>query len=180
MSVPNSYYNQESIRLSYRALRKDDIQSWIPFFNNNPALRFVGMESSMFKHLSCEEKATKWIERQMQRKDEGQYGQVAVIEKATGNFIGVGGIIYRDEHGVIDSYEVTYSLLPAFHGMGYGTELAIHFKKYILKELPNATVISIIHRENEASINVARKNGMVPLRTIDNYMEMPITVFGLK
>ena len=177
---PQSYYNLESERLSYRPLTADDIQTWLPFFDNNPLLRFLGMDSHYFKNLTDAEKSTEWISRQIKRKETGVYGQLAVIEKDSGKLIGLGGIIFRNEDGVYNDYEITYSLLTEFHGKGYGTELAVHFKEFALKHIDTETVISIIHQENEASMHVARKNGMVLDSSLDSYMEMPIHVFRTK
>lgn len=168
-----NYYNRSSDRLIFRKLEGEDIQSWEPFFIDNPTLIYLGV--TLYEHLSSEEKSANWINKQRERQQNNQFGQLAVIDKETGEFIGVGGVIYRDlEAG--DDYEITYSLLPKAWGKGLGTELAVHFKNYLKNEVGLDSVISIIHIENEASINVAKKNGMV-FESEFYFLEMPVALF---
>lgn len=173
----DSYYQFETDRLRFRPIEKSDIEHWLPFFDNNPSLRFLGMGASPYKDLSSLEKCMFWLNRQMDRKLKGQYGQLAVIEKDSGKFIGVAGLIYRNEMGVENELEVTYSLLPDFHGRGYGTEAAKGFMNFAFNNVGLQTVISIIHQENSASINIAEKNGLSPDFQIDDYMGMPVIIY---
>ncbi len=168
----DNYYLQQSSRLSYRPLEQEDIPLWHPFFIDNPGLRFVGANAD---DLSPVEKSAKWINRQLERAENGEFGQLAVCLKDTGTFIGVGGIISREMHGNED-FEITYSLLQEHHGKGYATELARYFKSYAFNHLSTPSVISIIHTENEASMNVARKNGMLPVEET-TFMDFPVYIF---
>ncbi|MBL4862493.1 MAG: GNAT family N-acetyltransferase [Crocinitomicaceae bacterium] len=169
------YYNQDSERLFFRPLTLDDIKTWQPFFIDNPTLRFLGV--SEFEHLSAIEKASNWIGRQVDRQANNAFGQLAVISKESDTFLGVGGIIARDIDGV-DEFEITYSLLPGAWGKGYATELAIHFKNYAFERIDTPTVVSIIHRENLASKNVARKNGM-KISAEYSFLDMPVYIFRI-
>ena len=172
---PN-YYNQSSKRLIFRSFEDQDDQNWEPFFINNPMLRYVG--GDLYAHLSSLEKATNWIDMQRTRQKEKLFGQLAVIDKDSGEFIGLGGVIYRQINNV-DEYEITYSLLQKAHGKGLGTELAVHFKEYLKNELDLDSVISIIHVDNEPSINVAKKNGMV-FESKFEFLGMPVALFRTK
>ena len=174
---PQSYYERSSERLLFRPIAADDIPRWLPFFGGNPSLKYLGMDSGEFKDLNDLEKSTKWLQLQIDRQLNGEYGQLAVVEKESGRFMGVGGLIFRDGFGVHEDYEVTYSLLTEFHGQGYGTELAIHFKQFAFEQLALDSVVSIIHKENVASINVAKKNGMAVDFELDDYMGMPVYIF---
>ncbi len=174
--VPEKYYQQESERLEFRELTESDVKKWLPFFKDTASLRFLGMGTDAFKDLSDWERAEKWIHRQIERKNNHQYGQLATIEKTTGKLIGVSGLILREEEDVHGEIEVTYSLLPEARGNGFATELAIHFKQWAFENTDRESVISIIHMENTASINVARKNGMLPDNALQ-FMGMPVHVF---
>ena len=121
------------------------------------------------------EKATVWIEKQIERKNVGQYGQLAIIEKSSGEFIGLGGIIERDMNTDTD-FEITYSFLPDYWGRGYATELAVHFKNFAFNNTDIQSVISMIHKDNLASINVAQKNGMT-YTSSTSFLSMPISIF---
>ena len=68
-------------------------------------------------------------------------------------------------------------MLPNHWGKGYATELAMHMKRFGLENKVSDKFISIIHQENEASMNVARKNGMTNLYETTFY-EMPVFIFG--
>lgn len=150
-----NYYEQASDRLLYRSLTLDDIPRWIPFFDRDDYMRFLGQDIEK----SAEERSTMWIERQIQRKNDGVYGQLAVIEKSTGDFIGVGGIILREIDDK-EELEITYSLMPSVWGKGYARELAKHFIEYAKATNQVESVISMIHPENEASKRVAFANGL--------------------
>lgn len=169
-----NYYQQESERLLFCELSSEHISFWKIFFPNNPSLRFVGMDQLT---LSDEEKASSWIQRQIERKSNNSFGQLAIIEKRTNQFIGVGGIIERklDEK---PAFEISYSLLPSSQGQGFATELAIHFKEFAFTNIDTTEVISIIHKENEASMNVARKNGMRSIKETQ-FMGMPVFIFSV-
>ena len=170
--ITDAYYNQESARLKYRSLRDSDIEKWSSFFVNNPSDRFIGAS-----HLGSSpiEKATAWIEKQLERKAFGQYGQLAIIEKSSGDFIGLGGIIEREMKPGVD-FEITYSFFPDYWGKGYATELAVHFKDFAFNNIETLSVISMIHKDNLASINVAKKNGMT-FASKTSFLNMPILIY---
>lgn len=156
MSILPSYTNQESERLVFRSLKEEDIPNWIPFFEVDDYQHFVMQDVS----IPAKVRAKDWIEFQIERAKKGVYGQLAVIEKSSGKFIGVGGIIERDDVNGNHELEITYSLLPNFHGKGYATELALQFIEFVRKNQLKTSVISMIHPENNASIRVAEKNGL--------------------
>lgn len=156
MSILPSYTNQESQRLVFRSLKEEDIANWIPFFEVDDYQHFVMQDT----FIPAEVRAKEWIEFQIERAKKGVYGQLAVIEKSSGKFIGVGGIIEREDVNGNHELEITYSLLPNFHGNGYATELALQFIDFVRKNQLKSSVISMIHPDNNASIRVAEKNGL--------------------
>ena len=166
------YYELNSLRLSFVPLTKEHVSQWEVFFHDNPTERFLGFEGSPLNSL---EKADFWINKQIERKENEEFGQLAIIEKSTGRFIGLGGIIPREINGQ-QEYEVTYSLLQNAWGNGFATETAVFFKDYMLANSNCTSVISIIHIENQASINVAIKNGMFISDEIV-FMDMPVFVY---
>ncbi len=172
ISPTENYYQQESDRLIFIPFSSDHKELWASFFIENPTERFLGFEHST---LTNGEKAHTWIQKQIERQANNEFGQLAVIEKSTQKFIGVGGVISRFINNAFE-YEITYSLLPAFWGRGFGSELAIHFKTYMFHQTTCQSVISIIHVENEASKHVARKNGMQIDRE-DIFLEMPVYIY---
>jgi ribosomal-protein-alanine N-acetyltransferase len=168
-----SYYEQSSDRLLFRSLTLEDLPLWMPFFNQEEYHRYLGQDISK----PAEERAKVWIDRQIQRKKDGTFGQLPVIEKSSGQFIGVGGIIHRELYGN-DDLEITYSLLPEFWGKGYAQELAKHFIDYAKTETDVQSVMSMIHPENEASKKVAAANGLTFDR-MAKFMRIPVEVYRL-
>ena len=168
----DNYYHVETERLKFISLKKEHCALWEPFFVNNPTERFLGFEGST---KSNAEKAEFWINKQIDRENNQEYGQLAIIEKSSGKFVGLAGIIPREINGH-EEFEVTYSLLQNHWGKGFATEAARFFKEFILANGIGSSAISIIHIENEASINVAAKNDMAPTLTLE-FMEMPVVIY---
>lgn len=156
----NYYQGQESERLIYRPFEEDDRKLWERFFDEEAILGFVGMLSGPFKTMSSAERANSWIDKQVDRQKTGSIGQLALIEKSSGKFIGVGGIIARTDEVTSGEWEITYCLLPEFRGKGYATEQSVHFKKWAFENTRKDSMISVVQLDNVASQHVAEKNGM--------------------
>ncbi len=166
------YYNQHSERLVFRAFTLDDIEPWIPFFDHDEYMSFLAQDIT----IPGKERAETWIKRQIQRqREEESYGQLAVIEKTTNKFVGVGGIIAR-EIDEVGEYEITYSIKKEFWGKGYATELALHFLNFVQHKIPHHTAMSIIHVDNDASKAVAKKNDLIFDR-LHSFMGMEVELW---
>lgn len=169
-----NYYSHSSDRLEFRSFSDEDVTAFLPFFDRDDYQKYLAQDIS----IPAIERATEWINRQLQRQEELQFGQLAVIEKSTGKFIGVGGIIGRNNINGAEEYEITYSLIPEFWGKGYARELALHFIRFAKENLPIKSVISLIHPENNASIRVAESNGLA-LDGESEFMGMPVLIYRL-
>ena len=167
-----NYFEQESERLRFRKLTMDDVESWEGFFDNNESLPYMGLDLSRGKQALAHE----WILKQLERYETQGLGHLAIIEKASGAFIGMAGILPRE----VDEkpfHEVAYSLKPAFWGKGYGTESASQMKAFGLNNNIDKQFVSIIDKRNHASIHVAEKNGMTALFET-HYLGMDVAVYG--
>lgn len=168
------YFNQESKRLIFRKLTRSDIPGWVEFFENNDRLHFLGMDLTKSKEFLAED----WILRQLDRYEQQGLGFLAVIDKQSGNLIGLGGILPRELNGN-DEYEIAYSLKPKYWGNGYATEIAIQMKNFGFKNMNTMRFISIIDIDNKDSANVAVKNGMSILFNME-YLGTEVNVFGIE
>lgn len=168
------YFNQESERLIYRKLTMDDIPSWAEFFEDNPNMAFLGSDFPEDNLIASKD----WIDRQMQRYEDWGSGHLGVIEKASGELIGMCGLLSREIEGK-NEYEVAYSLKPAYWRKGYGSEMAKQIKKFGKENKLAERFISMIHKDNIGSIKVAENNGMTHLFNSE-YMGMPVLVYGTK
>lgn len=169
-----SYFDQQTERLAFRKLTRDDIPTWTKFFINNDRLQYLGIDLT----LSPEANATGWIENQFPRYEAIGLGHLAVEIKETNQFIGVGGIIPRQLENQVE-FEIAYSLLPSFWKKGYGTELAKQLKQFGMENIEIERFVSIIAKENTDSINVAIKNGMRVLFET-HYLGMDVYVYGIE
>lgn len=169
-----NYFTQESKRLTYRKMTRDDIPIWTTFFNNNDRLKYLGIDLSK----SAETHAREWIEMQLKRYEEQGLGHLAVILKESQEFIGVGGILPRTLAETRE-YEIAYSLIPKYWKNGYGTELAIQMRDYGFKHIDTKRFVSIIDKQNIDSINVAKKNHMIILFET-KYLGMDVYVYGIE
>ena len=169
-----NYFDQASERLTFRKLSKEDSPAWAPFFIDNDSLRFLAMEVTK----SPEAHASEWIEKQWERYEATGYGHLAAETKDTQEFVGMGGLIRRELNQRIE-FEIAYSLLPAFWGKGYATEMAQQMKRFGSNHIETERFISIIHKENAASMRVAIKNGMRVLFETQ-FLDMEVQVYGVE
>lgn len=151
-------------RLSIRKLVESDIDKWKDFFIDNPSLPYLGIDLTRSPYVNAKE----WIEMQFKRYDENRYGHQALIEKESGEFVGMCGLLTQmvEEQQEI---EIGYSLLQKFWGRGYALEAAQFFRDFGFEKENLDHIISIIDVKNIASQKVAVRNGMFIDRQIEYY-----------
>lgn len=98
---------------------------------------------------------------QKQYKDNG-IGRWAVIEKATGNFVGWSGLkfITEYENNQIHFYDIGYRLMPKYWGKGYATESAKAAIEYGFTKLNVTEIIGSANVENVKSRRALEKCGL--------------------
>lgn len=146
----------ESARLRTRFLTMEDVTTFAVFFENKDATRFL----PVFEAKSNEEAAAYVIGRQLDRYSQERYGLQAMIEKTSGKFIGLCGLLTQEVDGVKE-LEIGYHMLSEYWGQGFAPEAAKRFMEYAFDELGSDSIISIIDVENVKSQRVAEKNGLV-------------------
>jgi ribosomal-protein-alanine N-acetyltransferase len=154
----NTYHYDEyleSERLITRKLTMDDVPAWTEFFSTPETTEFLKMAVL----ATPEESARVWIERQMNRYANGEYGHQALLDKKTNEFMGMSGLILQDIDGS-KQLEVGYHVLRKHWGKGYAPEAARLFLNYGFKRNLADSLISIIHIDNIKSQRVADKNGL--------------------
>jgi [ribosomal protein S5]-alanine N-acetyltransferase len=168
-----SYFHQSSERLEYRAITKADVEDWKEFFVDNDRLHFVGMKDKG----TIPEMSEYWITKQLDRYKKGNYGMLAVMLKGTETVVGQVGLLPRDDIKGVNEVEIGYSLKPKYWGKGYGTEMAKQMHKFGKENNIAPRFISMIDKENDDSVNVAKKNGMKFLFEY-RYYEMDMFIYG--
>lgn len=110
--------------------------------------------------------------------NEGQedMGFLAVAEKESGSFIGLGKIV-PFENGIT---EIGYALLPEFWGKGYASEITRLLIEYARKLGNVDELIGLVNPQNEGSIRVLTKHGFVFCRDIISADNVPRADYLLK
>lgn len=102
------------------------------------------------------------------------YSQLALIERATGRFVGRAGL-WRPEGW--PGLEVGWVLAREAWGHGYATEAGAAWRDYAFEALGADDLISLIAPANARSIAVARRIGHTYRATIE-VMGKPAEVWG--
>ena len=142
--------NIETERLRLRMFRADDLDNLAALLADPDVMRYV--EDGQPKERDVAEKALNSIIAHWKR--EG-FGRWAVEEKASGQFIGFGGL--RSLNG---TPEVVYHMAPAYWGKGYGTELCRAALLFGFDQRGFDRIVAIAKPDNAASIHVMEKLGM--------------------
>lgn len=108
------------------------------------------------------------------------YSLLVVERKSDGAFVGQVGLLHWDDVDAREDVEVAYMLLPEYWGAGYATEAARACRDWAFVQLSVDRVVSFIVVQNAPSIAVARRNGMRPLKRLEqNRFGKPIYVYGI-
>ena len=100
-----------------------------------------------------------WIQNQKKRYIEDGFGLWAVVVKKTDSIIGQCGITLQDVHEQRVK-EIGYVFAKAYWHQGYAIEAAQACKRYGFETLHAMNLYSIIRDTNQASKQVALRNGM--------------------
>lgn len=98
-----------------------------------------------------------WFARQARQLRELDVCMGAMIEKATGKLVGLGG---TQPLGTTGDLEIGWWLAREVWGRGYATELGRAAMRHVLETLRRPRVVAIIDPPNEASKRVAARLGM--------------------
>jgi RimJ/RimL family protein N-acetyltransferase len=158
----------ETERLRLRPLGLADNDEFVALHDDPEVTRFI-------RRLEQHEAADRlrlfereWVER--------GHGMFAVLDRASGRFLGRVGLKYWPQ---FDETELGWVLRRDAWGHGYGTEAARACRDWGFASLDVSYLTAMIHPENEASIRLARRLGMAPLRS-DVLLGDAVVVFSIK
>lgn len=164
---------QESERLKFRLLSRDDFEIWLKLFHEKEVADFLGFGKIPTPELQCEE----WFKIQDNRYANNLGGMNVLIEKKTGNFVGQCGLLVQEVDNKKE-LEIGYSVLSEFRKRGFASEAAQKCRDFAFENNFSESLISIIHVNNISSQKVALKNGMIKTIQTD-YKEMPVNIFRI-
>lgn len=166
--------NQETKRLHFRPLEKEDFKAWFPFFEDKVILTYFGIDTSLSQQKLCEN----WFAKVFHRYENNLGGMNAMILKETGALVGQCGLLIQTVQGK-ERLEVGYSLLTQYRGLGLGTEAAIKCKEFAFENSIADALMSMVHVDNISSENVALKNGM-QLESVIEYDGMMAKIYTIE
>lgn len=145
----------ETERLIIREISERDISIWTDFFLDNSTFEFIGLDPDV---SPCDHSKI-WIERQLKRYKNNQYGLMALIDKAEMVMVGQCGLITKNVENERE-LEVGYHIIKEYRGNGYALEAARFFRDYVFTNNLADTFIAVIHTGNKASQKIATRLGL--------------------
>jgi ribosomal-protein-alanine N-acetyltransferase len=171
----------ETERLVLRPLSIDDLDDLAGFLADPETMRYIGPGEPRSR-----EQARQSLTRMIEIFEARGYGQLAVVRKPDGAFLGRCGILLWDPSSwtIVDGEppepvetEIGYLLGREHWGQGYATEAAIAVRDWAVEHL-TPRLVALIYPENTRSAGVARKLGMAREREIEIF-EKALDLYSL-
>lgn len=133
-----------------------------------------------WEHAFCDDEVIAWINENIKRYERDGFSYFAVMEKISGAFAGVAGIIEEQAAGR-EYVGLAYIFKKAFWQQGFAFEAADACKRYAFDVLKVRELTAQIRPENIPSRKLAEKLGMtVKCKIIKTYRgtEMPHLLYS--
>lgn len=144
----------ETERLVMRPLTREYVADLVALYADPGVTRFLTPLDEAGHVRRCLEAEEMWASR--------GYGRVAFHDRASGRFVGRGGLQYWPQ---FEEVEVTWALCREAWGQGLATEAGGAWVQWGLDNLDVPYVTALIAPENTGSRAVAERLGMAVLRT---------------
>ena len=141
-----------SARLRYRMFEESDLDGYAAMCADEEVMRYLGDGLPMDRAGAWRNMALVLGHWQLRG-----FGPWAVEERATGRLAGRVGCWQPESWPAL---EIGWTLCRDFWGKGYATEAGLVALDHAFAQLKQSHVISLIHRQNQRSIAVARRLGM--------------------
>tara|TARA_R110001583_G_scaffold51161_8_gene159762 strand:- start:13407 stop:13910 length:504 start_codon:yes stop_codon:yes gene_type:complete len=139
-------------RLIVRPFEDNDFEALHQLLSDPDVMRFS------LNGPYCKEKSADFMKMCMHKSANNQPSLFAIVDKKSKKFIGSCGFYPQKILGQ-QELELGYRLSKKYWGNGLATEAAAAVKNYAFDEMGLTRLISLIEKENIASIRVAEKNG---------------------
>ncbi|HEU5167795.1 MAG TPA: GNAT family N-acetyltransferase [Chitinophagaceae bacterium] len=140
----------ETKRLILRMARLDDLNAIHEYYSDPECTKYTTRrplsENESWQKLAA--LAGHWTLR--------RYGSYVLEEKSLDRVSGIAGLDYPNDW---PETEIQWGLARRFWGKGYASEAARAVKEMAANYLPRPSLISLIHPENQNSINLAKSLG---------------------
>jgi RimJ/RimL family protein N-acetyltransferase len=149
----------ETERLILRKIEESDCEFVYKLLNSPGWLKYIGDRG-----INDLEDARNYIrEKVVSLYDQHGYGPYGVRTKLNNSLIGFCGLFKRD---FLEDADIGFAFLPEHSGKGYAIESAVAVLEYARDVIGLRRIIAITLEQNERSINVLNKLGMVFERKI--------------
>lgn len=143
----------ETDRLLLRRLERVDLPFMVELFGSLDVMRYSLTGPLAPPH------AADILERFLRSYETQPLAQWAVVEKSTGQLIGLCGFLLRSS-GNEGEWELAYRFLPAYWGQGLATEAAIACRDIAFQNPAISQIVVLVEASHIASIRVAEKVGL--------------------
>jgi ribosomal-protein-alanine N-acetyltransferase len=152
----------ETPRLILRAVKEEDAPGFFELDSDPEVHKFLGNQP--VKDLKESEEVIKYIQKQY---EENGIGRLAIIDKASGEFVGWSGLKYETVvRAGFPYYDLGYRLKKKFWGQGIATEAAIASLKYGFQQRQLEEIYAAADLDNIGSNKVLQKVG---LKLVDQF-----------
>ncbi|MDO6596579.1 GNAT family N-acetyltransferase [Oceanihabitans sp. 2_MG-2023] len=151
-------FHIETKRLLLRELRLTDLDGMFALDSDPDVHKYLGN-----KPVKTIDESKKILESVLSQYKERGIGRFAVIEKASGDFVGWSGLRLNTEYnmnGFTKYYDVGYRLIKQYWGKGYATESGKAAIDYAFKVLKLPEIYATTEIGNQASHNALLKIGL--------------------
>jgi RimJ/RimL family protein N-acetyltransferase len=156
----------ETERLRLRAVTTDDLDELVRLHQDPLVTRFMGSPDR--------EWLARWLRSSDEEWEERGHGRLAIVAKESGRLLGRTGLKYWPQ---FEETEIGWALHADARGQGYATEAAGAVLDWASGRFEAPYFTAMIRPDNTASIAVAERLGMSPLRP-DKLLGDPVTVWA--
>jgi RimJ/RimL family protein N-acetyltransferase len=158
----------ETERMRMRPASAEDVEDLVALHEDPLVREFFGVPT----RAEIEE----WVGRAEDEWAERGHGRMTLLDLGSTTFLGRSGLKWWPEFGEV---EVGWVLASGARGRGLATEAGRACVEWGFRDLDLAYVTAMIAPDNDASIAVARRLGMTPLRE-DVLHEVPVVVYAVR
>lgn len=155
-------------RLRFRPLVMEDVEELVALQEDPLVARFLGSRDRASMERLIRMVDEEWAER--------GHGRVAVIERENGDFVGRTGLRHWQQFG---ETEVSWVLHADARGKGYATEAGAAALRWGFEQFELPYLTAMVQPDNAASLRVAERLGMKPIRT-DRLLGEDVIVHAIK
>lgn len=149
----NTSYILQTNRLLLRKLTTDDAEFIIELLNTPGWLQFIGD-----RNVHNKKQTIAYLENgPFKSYQQHGFGLWLVADKTDCKPVGMCGLLVRDQ---LETPDIGYAFLPAFHGRGLAFEIVSAVLLYAKYELGIKKISAITLPDNVRSINVLQKAGL--------------------